>query len=174
MHSVYMFDESDFEKTLMYGVCKIRQTSFKYNYPSGTPFDNHEVAVESVSIPYAWANIIYVLGNNQFTYSWVVGSTETAYTITIEDGLYELSDINARLQFEMISNGHYLQKDDDNVFYLEFVVNPNTYKFDLNTYVFPTSLPAGYTQPVADTAAGAAAFPGFPTQTFRPRDFKWW
>jgi hypothetical protein len=143
--------------------------SFTYNYPSGMPFDNHEVAVESVSIPYAWANISSVLGNNQFTYSWVVGTTETAYTITIEDGLYELSDINARLQFEMITNGHYLQKDDDNIFYLEFVVNPNTYKFDLNTYVFPTSLPAGYTQPVADTAAGASAFPGFPTQTFRPR-----
>ena len=31
--------------------------SFTYNYPSGMPFDNHEVAVESVSIPYAWANI---------------------------------------------------------------------------------------------------------------------
>ena len=82
--------------------------SFTYNYPSGMPFDNHEVAVESVSIPYAWANISSVLGNNQFTYSWVVGSTETAYTVTVEDGLYELSDINARLQFEMITNGHYL------------------------------------------------------------------
>ena len=78
--------------------------SFTYNYPSGSHFDNHEIALESVSMPYAWANISAAQNNNQFIYSWVVGATETQYTITLEDGLYELADINARLQFEMITN----------------------------------------------------------------------
>jgi hypothetical protein len=150
--------------------------SFTYNYPTGMLFDNHEIAVESVSINYAWANISAILNNNQFTYQWVArneagdADVTTTHTLTIQDGLYELADINARFQLEMIKNGHYLlNATGDYVFYAEWLVNPNTYKFDLVTYVVPTSLPSGFTTPVADAAAGTSAFVGFPLATFRPR-----
>lgn len=142
----------------------------QYNFPTGAQFDNHEICIESVAINYSWPNInSTTLNNNAFQYQWTVGSTTTTHTVTLPDGLYELADINAYLQYKFIQNGHYLKdSDSNNVFYAEFLVNANTYKFDLVTYPVPTSLPTGFTQPVADSAAGAAAWVGYPSSTFNP------
>ena len=58
---------------------------------------------------YSWTNInSSPLGNNIFSYTWKVGSTVTTYTVTIPDGLYEISDLNSYLQYKFIANGHYL------------------------------------------------------------------
>ena len=142
----------------------------EYSLPTGAQFDNHEVCVESVALNYSWPNINgTTLNNDVFQYQWTVGSTTTTHTVTLPEGLYELADINAYLQYVFIINGHYLKDaDDNNVFYAEFLVNANTYKFDLVTYPVPTSLPTGFSQPTANSAAGAAAWVGYPTTTFNP------
>jgi hypothetical protein len=62
----------------------------------------------------------------------------------------------------MIANGHYLvNSTGQNVYYAEMLINPSRYAVQINTYLFPTSLPAGFTLP--------ANFPGFPTATFNPQ-----
>jgi len=141
-----------------------------YNFPTSVRFENHQIAVQSVNMYYAWQNINSTsLKNNTFTYTWVVGATTTTYTVNIPAGLYEISDINNYLQFTFIQAGQYLiNATGQYVYYAEFLVNPNTYAVNIITYPVPTSLPSGWVLPVANTQTGAVAFPGFPTQTFNP------
>jgi len=144
-------------------------STYTYSFPSTAVFNNHELAIQSISMYYSWMNISQALGNNVFSYSWTVGVTTTTYTIIIPDGLYELADLNNLLQFNMIKNGTYLiNATSQNVYYAEFLVNATSYKFQINTFPVPTSLPSGYTAPVANIPAGYSAFPGYPTTTQNP------
>ena len=142
-----------------------------YNFPNSVTFDSHQIAVQSVSMYYSWTNINNItLQNNVFTYTWVVAAATTTYTVTIPTGLYEISDINSYLQFVFINNGHYLiNAVGKNIYYAEFLVNPSLYSINIITYPVPTSLPTGWTLPVANPQTGALAWPGFPTTFFNPR-----
>ena len=131
-----------------------------YKFPNSVQFKGNSIAVSSVSMYYSWFNITSAYQNNTFSYTWTVGTTTTTYTITIPDGLYEIETLNQLLQYNMIANGHYLVSGNSNVYYAEFVLNPTRYAVQINTYLVPTSLPSGYTQP--------AGFAGFPTTTQNP------
>lgn len=138
-------------------------TTLVYKFPNTVSFPNHEIALSSLSMYYAWRNIDSTLyGNNILTYTWEdVANVQTTYTINIPNGLYEIADINSYCQFVMIANGHYLvNASGQNVYYFNFVVNPNLYAIQLNTYQFPTALPVGFTNPAAVV---------FPVQTFKPQ-----
>lgn len=141
-----------------------------YQFPNSVKFDNHQIAVQSVNMYYSWQNINNTtLKNNTFTYTWVVAGTTTTYTVTIPSGLYEITDINNYLQYVFIQNGHYLINSlSKNVYYAEFIVNPNTYAVNIVTYPVPTSLPSGWSIPVANPQTGALAWGGFPTTFFNP------
>jgi len=133
-----------------------------YQFPSSVEFKDSYIALSQISIYYSWYNISTALNNNILKYTWVVGTTTTTYTITIPNGLYEISRLNELLQFALIQNGHYLvNASNQNVYYLEMVVNPARYAVQLNTFLVPTSLPSGYTQP--------ASWSGYATQTFNPQ-----
>jgi hypothetical protein len=83
--------------------------------------------------------------------------------------LYEIADINSYLQFVAIKNGTYLiNPAGDNVYFMEMIVNPTAYAIQINTFPVPTALPLGWSVPVADPAAGTAAWVGFPLVTFNP------
>lgn len=142
-----------------------------YQFPNSVKFDNHQIAVQSVNMYYSWQNINNTtLKNNTFTYTWVVAGTTTTYTVTIPSGLYEITDINNYLQYVFIQNGHYLINSlSKNVYYAEFLVNPNTYAVNIVTYPVPTSLPSGWSTPVSNPQTGALAWGGFPTTFFNPR-----
>jgi hypothetical protein len=131
-----------------------------YNFPNSVLFKDSYIAVSSISMYYSWFNISSQLANNTFTYTWVAAAVTTTYTVTIPDGIYEVSTLNAYLQYTFLANGHYLvSSTGQNVYYAEFLVNTARYAVQLNTYLFPTSLPTGYTNPAALT---------FPTNTFNP------
>jgi len=141
-----------------------------YKFPNSILFDNHEVAVQSISMYYSWMNInSSPLANNTFTYSWIVGVTSTTYTVTIPDGLYEIAQINSYLQFRMIQNGTYLiNSAGQNVYYAELLIESTRYAVNLITYPVPTTLPTGWTAPLANIQSGSLAFVGYPTTTFNP------
>ena len=141
-----------------------------YNFPNSVTFDNHQIAVQSVSMYYSWQNINNTtLLNNSFSYTWVVAGVTTTYTVTIPSGLYEIADINNYLQYVFIQNGHYLiNSTSQNVYYAELLVNPSLYSVNIVTYPVPTSLPTGWSLPVANPQTGALAWPGFPTTYFNP------
>jgi len=132
-----------------------------YNFPNSVQFKDNYISVSCVSIYYSWFNISSALANNTFQYNWVTTATTTTQTITIPDGLYEISTLNSYLQSVLVTNGHYLVNSvGQNVYYLEFLVNPTRYCFQLNTFLFPAGLPLGYTNPSSLV---------FPTLPFNPR-----
>ena len=133
-----------------------------YQFPGSVLFKDTYIAVSQISMYYSWYNISTALQNNVFQYTWRVGATTTTFTITIPDGLYEVAVLNELLQFAFIQNGHYLvNASGQNVYYMEMLVNPSRYAVQLNTFLVPLALPAGWTQP--------ASFVGFPTATFNPQ-----
>jgi hypothetical protein len=141
-------------------VANAQNNTFVYRFPNSVQFSQNFIAFASCSIYYSWFNITATQTNNTFTYNWVSGATTTTYTITIPDGLYEVATLNQYLQFAFITNGHYLvNAAGQNVYYAEFLVNSARYAVQINTFLFPTALPAGYTNPAAIV---------FPIQTFNP------
>jgi hypothetical protein len=121
-----------------------------YRFPNSVLFDKHYLAFAACSMYYSWFNISAELKNNTFTYNWQSGSTFTTYTITIPDGLYEVNILNQLLQFNFITNGHYLVDANGlNVYYAEFQINEPRYAVQINTYLVPTALPAGWTNPAS-------------------------
>jgi len=142
-----------------------------YTFPNSVSFPNHLIAVQSVNMYYSWANVnVSPLNNYQFSYTWTVGAgPAVTYTLSVPDGLYEVSDLNYFLQYNMIKNGTYLiNAAGENVYYAEFIVNPNRYSVQINTFLVPTSLPTGWTAPTGSVPDGTAAFPGFPTVSITP------
>lgn len=131
-----------------------------YKFPNSVLFKNNSIAVSSVSMYYSWYNIASIYQNNTFTYNWFQGDVETTYTITIPDGIYEITDLNLFLQYSFIENGTFLVNSaGQNVYYGEFILNPTRYAVQINTYLFPTSLPTDYTNPSSLV---------FPTDSFNP------
>lgn len=150
-----------------------------YKFPNSVTFSNSEVAISQITMYYSWFNITSALLNNSFTFNWINANNTnnyTTYTITIPDGLYEISSLNAFLQFVFINAPslsssvispvppapfYYVNSSGDNVYYAEFVVNPTAYAIQLNTYNTPVfgALPAGWTNPGGTY---------LPTQSFNP------
>ena len=142
-----------------------------YKFPNSVSFPNHEIAIQNITMYYSWENINgSPLANNTFSYTWVSGATATTYTLVIPAGLYEVSDLNNFLQYTFIQNGTYLiNASGQNVYYAEFLINANRYAVQINTFPVPTTLPAGWSVPVASVPAGTAGWVGFPTATFNPQ-----
>jgi len=135
---------------------------FKYDFPNSVNLVDHEVALVSASMYYSWNNISTVLENRTFQYQYVDGTdTLQTVTVTLDEGLYEISDINKALQFSMINEGLYLiDSNSEYIYYIEFVINSVRNSVDINTYSVPTALPAGTTAP--------SNWPGYPTTTYNP------
>jgi hypothetical protein len=121
-------------------------------------FKDKYIAVSSISMFYSWFNITSVAQNNLFTFTWTSGATTTTYTVNIPDGLYEIKDINNLIQFTCIQNGlYYISPSGTYIYPIEFIVNPNRYAIQINTFLIPTSTPLGYSTP--------SNFAGWPTTT---------
>jgi len=130
-----------------------------YKFPSSIMLTDKFISISNISLYYSWFNITQALANNTFTYTWTSGAIQTTYTITIPDGLYGIPEINGYMQFVFINNGTYWITDNGSYAYpFELILNASRYAVQLNTYLIPTSLPAGYTPPPA----------GFPTVACNP------
>ena len=132
-----------------------------YEFPSSVHFNDESIALTSVSMYYSWFNISSALGNNKITYTWTELAATTTYTITIPDGLYEISDLNSLFHYEMVKNNTYLINSSGSyVYYFNIEVNATRYAIQLDTYNVPTTLPSGWTKPVGLT--------NLPTTSFNP------
>ena len=82
-------------------------------------------------------------------------------SITIPDGFYTTTSLNAYLQQYCITNGYYLvNASGQNVYYLSFSYNTYQYGNQIIATLVPTALPVGYTQP--------SNWAGFPTVSRTP------
>lgn len=115
-----------------------------FKFPNSVRLSNHAIAVSSITMYYSWYNISTALQNNTFQYTW----DGTTFTITLPNGTYNISDINAFLQNQMINNNTYaIDASGNYVYYLEMKVNAVEYGIQLNSFEVPTSFPTGWTVP---------------------------
>ena len=127
-----------------------------YKFPAGAvTFNRNVIAISSISLYFSWFNITSATtnseyNNNSYEYVWYGSTGASTYTVTMPDGYYEISDINAYLQSVLVSNGHYLTDSSGNyVYYLQLEVNQTEYAVQFNSYPIPSSLPSGYSNPAS-------------------------
>jgi len=137
---------------------------YTYNFIKGSfeiP-EGAEIMLTSFQIPYNWYNITIRNKNNSFRIYWPTAtSTYTAYTVTLPDGFYTTTSLNAYIQQFCITNGLYLRDSGgNNVYYVSVQYNTTYYANQMLTYLVPTSLPLNFTQP--------SNFVGFPTVSRTP------
>ena len=121
---------------------------FVYRFPNTQTFEaGSSVGLSSISIYNSTFNIEKNRGNNVIQIIWL----GTTYTIIIDDGYYNVSDLNFKIQqFCILNNLYLLSNSGSNIIYfVELVMNSVRYSVQLNLYAIPTeaqSLVLGYSK----------------------------
>ena len=114
-------------------------------------FQNKQLAVTYLNMPYSWNNISDSLNNRTFSY---IFNTITR-NVELPETSMEITDINDFLEFTMFQNGDYLLDDNANPYYfINIAPNPTYYKTTFTFIEIPLSLPTGYTNPAAIALSG--------------------
>ena len=145
-------------------------SSFIYKFPNSCNFKGASIALQSSSLYYSWSNISSAKSNNKFTYYMPCASTSPTYTgpdgvtyspvnipagtysasqpigkgykrvITIPDGIYSFSDLNAFLQYTFIYYGDYYfsSSTSTNTYFITLEVNASRYSAQINTFQVST------------------------------------
>ena len=135
-----------------------KNSTFQYDFPNSINFKDMELALVGGSMYYSWFNISADLGNTSFQYQYMPtdGGSVVTQTVTLQEGLYEIADLNKALQHNFIANDLYLiDSNGDYVYFAEFIINPTLYSCDINTYLIPTDL-STFTEPDGGTGTFAA------------------
>lgn len=149
-----------------------------YDIIGSKGMEGGEIALEYLAMYYSWYNISSTLGNNTFSIvipqltqddngSLASNIGPTTVTITIPDGLYEVSDLQAYIEQWSIENDFYLinSTTGEYKYFLQIQVNPTRYALQFNAYALPTPATlTGYTTPTAGflfaiAGSSAGAYP---------------
>ena len=130
-------------------------STYRYRLGKSEDLSQLEVALSSASIPFSWFNISASQNNNKFTIRHPTLAGTVDLTITLKDGGYEVSDMNAALRTSLINQGYFIQNNTtlDQTVYAALRVNASTYSIEYISYPLPTALPSGY------IAGSAITFP---------------
>lgn len=146
-----------------------KNSTFEYPFPNSLKFENMEIALISASLYYSWFNISDDQKNRKFEYEYVNAAGNQKVIIELDEGLYEIGDLNKALQYSFIQEGLYLiDSNGDYVYYAEFIPNSVKNSVDINTYPIPDTLPPGYSQPTTTTGLGSSGTAGLPASSSRP------
>jgi len=139
-------------------------TTYQFNFLNGsfTVTKDTKMCIGEMTIPYAWFNITSVYQNNVFQ---IVDWLGNIYTITLQDGFYNVTDIQVIIEQFCITNKLYLINDaNQNVYYILLATNPVFYANQIITFQFPytsvAQLPTGWTAP-----SGFIGYPVTPIAT---------
>lgn len=135
----------------------IQPNVFQFNFINGsfTIPEGSEMAISQATIPYSWFNISSSYGNNTFQYVIPTsGTTTVTRTITLNNGFYQLSDINQALWADMFSQNYYFYNSSIStvtpsqtgasaypqiLYPISFTVNTNQYTNQITFQYIPTS-----------------------------------
>lgn len=134
---------------------------FKYTFSRPVDLSKFEVALGSISIYYSWQAITAARGNNTFKIIWPTGSSTTTYTITLPNGTYAASDLNAYLQYWAIQNNLYLVNNTTGAYYYFISVAENPSAYAIQFTMSPVKNITGYT--------AASGFPTMPVTAYTPQ-----
>jgi hypothetical protein len=128
------------------------KNTYRYDFINGTfeIAEGSEIMITSLQIPYSWFNITTRNNNNVFRFYWPTGSaTYNTFTITLPDGFYTTTSLNAYIQQFCVANGFYLIENStqNNLYYINVLFNDTYYANQIILKTVPTSLPTGFTAP---------------------------
>lgn len=140
-------------------------TIFKYPFINGS-FElkkGSQICISNMSVPYAWFNVNQTYYNNtSFQYTFTTGAGTVTRTVNILNGFYLVSDINNLLVADMTSAGYYLvDSTGSNIYNLSIAQDITYYSNQIIALAFPTSLPAGYSNPNSLSFPATASTPQF-------------
>ena len=121
---------------------------YVYRFPNSVNFEvGSSIGLSSISIYNSTFNIEKSRGNNTIQIIWL-GIT---YTLVIDDGYYNVSDLNFRIQQFCILNNLYLTSNGGSniIYFVELAMNSVRYSVQLNLYAIPTeqqALVLGYSK----------------------------
>lgn len=106
----------------------------RYTFPQGGIYLKDEyIAVQQISLYNSVFNISSTLNNNQFSYTWIDGTTHQV--IFPASGIHlSLSQINSYFQSVMIANNHFYTLSGQNVYLMEILVNQSSYAYQINCF----------------------------------------
>ena len=137
---------------------------YRYDFINGSfeiPEDS-EIMITSLQIPYSWFNISTRYNNNSFRINWPKEATYQSYTVTLPDGFYTTTSLDAYIQQFCIENGLYLIENSTQnyIYYVSVKYNVTYYANQIILKTVPISIPDGFTAP--------ANWAGYPTTTRTP------
>ena len=132
---------------------------FKYNFIGGSFTINKgsEMCVSQIIIPYSWFNISKSYYSNAvIQYKFPRAGTSDTYTITLQDGYYDINSLNNAIQLYMVSQNQYFYNTNSiqNLYYLQLITNITYYSNQIVETLVPISLPTNYSIPTATTIGG--------------------
>jgi len=140
---------------------QVAQHQFRYRFSQPIDFNQYEIALVSVSIYYSWQAINTQRNNGTFKIIWPTASTTTTYTITLPNGTYAASAINAYLQYWSIQNNLYLINNTTGQYYYFLSVAENRSSYAIQFNFNPVKTLSGYT--------AATGFPTMPVTSYTPQ-----
>ncbi len=141
---------------------RVNNNTFTVNLASMMDLSDYSAAIGSCFVYYSWYNISSALNNNIYRLTVPTSGASLNLTLVIPDGAYEISDLNAHLQYFLISQGLYITNNTTglNTYYCAFAVSPTSYAVTFTTTPLPTSLPSGFT-------SGGMTFPSSSNQHYQ-------
>jgi len=91
-------------------ISNTNNSQYAYKFPLGSIeiYDNAEIQLTNLTIPYSMQNVNNYYGNNSFSYYASSGASgQTLYNINLPNGFYTITDLNNALQSTLKTNGHY-------------------------------------------------------------------
>lgn len=124
----------------------------------GQSLAGRKIGLNKINLNYSWPNINNT--NNTFSISWPTSTatyTDVSVTIPAYSNYSDIASLNSYLNTVLIANGMYVTNSttNTNLYYMQFIDNPNLYGVSLVLTLVPTSTPSGYTTP--------SGFAGWPT-----------
>jgi hypothetical protein len=115
---------------------QVSQHQYKYTFSRPIDLSKFEIALGSVSMYYSWKAITAARGNNII---WPTAATTQTFNITLPDGTYTASDLNAYLQYWSIQNNLYYINSTTGQYkyFISCAENPSAYalQFTMLPYV---------------------------------------
>jgi len=130
--------------------------TYKVDLQSTINLDEYEVSIGYGQVYYSWYNISASQNNNSFQLSIPTGATTATLTITLPDGAYNISTLNAYMQSQLKANGYYVKYagdasnqtngafQHDDIYFAKFQVNPQSYSVEFISTPIPRTLDLVY------------------------------
>lgn len=123
--------------------------TLRYRFPSPFVTANKELALVVATFYNSFFNVSADLGNNVYTFTFPIYSsqgasspTSTTFTLTLNDGYYTYDQLNYAFENFFIQHGLFMTSIAGNVYFYTVAVNSSAYALQLTSFYIPNKTTA--------------------------------